>query len=218
MSSVATLGEDTIKPITETTHWNPENNKNNIYAITKYNAELEVWRGTQEGLSAVIVNPGVIMGAGFWNNGTGEIFSKIANGFGYYTSGTVGVIDINDVVDVMINLMHTNIKNEKFVLISENIRYQKLVSEISQYLNLNQKLTELKKWQLVVFYQFEKIKCLFSKSTPSLSRATINSSFKNLNYNASKIKNAINFEFTPISKSIQNIAKQYQSDLKQKAT
>ena len=218
VSSVATLGEDTIKPITETTHWNPENNKNNIYAITKYNAELEVWRGTQEGLNAVIVNPGVIMGAGFWNNGTGEIFSKIANGFGYYTSGSVGIIDVNDVADVMINLMHTNIKNEKFILISENISYQKLVSEINQHLNPNQKLTELKKWQLVVFYQFEKIKYLFLKGDSSLSNVAINSSFKNLNYDASKIKKAISFKFTSVSNSIQQIAKQHQSDLKQKAT
>ena len=50
VSSIATLGEDLKKPITEETRWNPENNTQNIYAITKYDAELEVWRGVQEGL------------------------------------------------------------------------------------------------------------------------------------------------------------------------
>jgi len=101
VSSIATLGEELQKQITEETRWNPENNRQNIYAITKYDAELEVWRGTQEGLDVVVVQPGVIIGPGFWNSGTGEIFTKVSNGFNYYTSGTVGVVDVNDVVKSM---------------------------------------------------------------------------------------------------------------------
>ncbi|MDX1463970.1 MAG: NAD-dependent epimerase/dehydratase family protein, partial [Marinirhabdus sp.] len=61
-SSIATLG-DVVgdSKITEETYWNPEV-KNSVYAITKYGAEMEVWRGTQEGVPAVILNPGVILG------------------------------------------------------------------------------------------------------------------------------------------------------------
>jgi nucleoside-diphosphate-sugar epimerase len=32
------------------------------YAISKHKAENEVWRGIQEGLNAVITNPGIIIG------------------------------------------------------------------------------------------------------------------------------------------------------------
>ena len=132
VSSVATLGEDHNKPITEETKWNAEDNSNNIYAITKYDAELEVWRGVQEGLTVVIVNPGVILGPGFWSSGTGEIFNKVANGFNYYTSGTVGLVDVHDVAKSMMLLMNSTITNEQFVLVSENVTYKELIKNIIQ--------------------------------------------------------------------------------------
>jgi len=71
-SSIAALGiTENGASITEETHWNPEE-QNNIYAITKFGAELEVWRASQEGLNTVIVNPGVILGSGFWDDGSGR--------------------------------------------------------------------------------------------------------------------------------------------------
>jgi nucleoside-diphosphate-sugar epimerase len=52
VSSIATLGDlpPHEKFITEETEWNPEL-PHNDYAISKYGAEMEVWRGQQEGLT-----------------------------------------------------------------------------------------------------------------------------------------------------------------------
>ena len=64
VSSIAAIGHhaDPNQLISETTEWNPEDD-NSVYAITKYGAEMEVWRGTQEGVPAVIVNPGIVLDA-----------------------------------------------------------------------------------------------------------------------------------------------------------
>ena len=76
VSSIATfdlnLGETDI---TEESHWNKEIN-HSMYAISKYGAEMEVWRASQEGIPVVIVNPGVIIGPGFWDTGSGVMFKK----------------------------------------------------------------------------------------------------------------------------------------------
>ena len=73
VSSIATLGKSLNgESITEETPWNPED-KNSVYSITKYGAEMEVWRGTQEGLDAVIVNPGVTLGEGYWHSSSGRL-------------------------------------------------------------------------------------------------------------------------------------------------
>src|SRR5258705_2755808 len=67
-SSTAALGrteESTV--MDEESHW--QNSKyNSNYAISKYGAEREVWRGMEEGLDAVIVNPSVIIGPGDLEN------------------------------------------------------------------------------------------------------------------------------------------------------
>ena len=120
VSSIATLGKPLNSTfIDEETVWNPEDN-NSVYAITKYGAEMEVWRGSQEGLDVVVVNPGVILGAGIWHYGTGSLFKKAHNGLKYYTSGTIGLITAEDVTVLMIALMKSNIINERYVLVAEN--------------------------------------------------------------------------------------------------
>ncbi|MCO4822775.1 MAG: SDR family oxidoreductase, partial [Flavobacteriaceae bacterium] len=74
VSSIAAVGQtETNETINENTEWNKENH-HSVYAITKYGAEMEVWRGTQEGLDAVIGNPGIIIGPGFWRAGSGSLF------------------------------------------------------------------------------------------------------------------------------------------------
>jgi len=204
VSSIATLGEDLKKPITEETRWNPENNTQNIYAITKYDAELEVWRGTQEGLDAVVVQPGVILGPGLWNSGSGEIFTKVSNGFHYFTSGTVGVVDVNDVSESMMKLMSSEIVNEQFIVVSENIPYKELMQNIATVVGNTKDLKEIKRWQLLCYLQIDKLLSLFTGRKRSVFKANINSAFKQLVYDASKIKNEVGIEFVSVLKIIEN--------------
>ena len=64
VSSVAALGRAVQgKPIDEKANW-VESKHNSVYAKSKYLSELEVWRATEEGLDAVIVNPTIILGPG----------------------------------------------------------------------------------------------------------------------------------------------------------
>ena len=75
VSSIATIGTPIKqKQATEETEFNTTNA--NVYALTKHAAESEVWRGSQEGLDVVIVNPGVILGPGFWYKGSGIFISR----------------------------------------------------------------------------------------------------------------------------------------------
>lgn len=207
VSSIATLGEDLKKPITEETRWNPENNTQNIYAITKYDAELEVWRGTQEGLSAVVVQPGIILGPGLWNSGTGAIFSKVSNGFRYFTSGTVGVVDVNDVTESMVSLMNSETVNEQFIVVSENVPYKKLIQNISDSVGNEKRLKEIKRWELLCYLQTDKLLSVIIGRNRSIFKANINSAFKKLAYDTSKIKNTIGIEFLSVKESVENTGK-----------
>src|SRR6478609_6753538 len=132
VSSIAALGDlaehETI--ITEETEWNPEK-LHSDYAISKYGAEMEIWRGLQEGLEVVIVNPGVIIGPGFWNEGSGELFKRVKNGMPFYTKGLTGFVAVSDVVSIMYQLMKSPIKGERFTLISQNIVFQDLLNSIA---------------------------------------------------------------------------------------
>ena len=204
VSSIATLGEH-HSPITEETYWNPEAS-HNMYAITKYGAELEVWRGTQEGLNAVIVNPGVILGDVFFESGSGLLFSRIKSGFNYYTKGTVGFVNVKDVVACMIKLMTSHTRDEQFILVAENYTYKQLFSEIQQGYNINKTLKPVNPLLLNIAFVLDYLKGLFTGKR-SLSKATLEAANKTLIYDNAKVINELDFKFTPVKETIEEICK-----------
>ncbi|MDO7170929.1 NAD-dependent epimerase/dehydratase family protein [Mariniflexile sp. AS56] len=209
VSSIATLGNTlNNETITEETTWNPEDD-NNVYAITKYGAEMEVWRGTQEGLNAVIVNPGVILGAGIWRFGTGNLFKKAHKGLKYYTAGTIALVAINDVVAAMTQLMHSNITNERFVLVAENWTYKQFLETLA----LSVKAAPPKKlaspFLLNLGWKLDWLKHKLTGKRRVLTKHLTNSLMSKTYYSSEKVKTALNYNFTAIEHSIFQIGDSY---------
>ncbi|NQY04738.1 MAG: NAD-dependent epimerase/dehydratase family protein [Flavobacteriaceae bacterium] len=204
VSSIAALG-DNKQLISETTHWNSEG-QNSMYAISKYGAELEVWRASQEGLQVVVVNPGVILGDVFFKTGSGKIFTKLKNGFKHFTSGSIGFVDVKDVSTTMIKLMESDIHQEQFILITENWSYEKLFRSIVQHMGKSTKLKKTSANQLKIAYWLDTIKGKLFFGKRSLFKSTIKTSQKTLLYDNTKIKEALDFEFIPLEESVKRIA------------
>lgn len=120
VSSIAALGrKENQTKLDESAQW--ENSKlNSDYAISKFKAECEVWRGVQEGLDAVIINPTLIMGAGFWHLGTAKLFKQADKGLMFYPKGGNGFVDVRDVAALSIRLLESDISGERFIVNAEN--------------------------------------------------------------------------------------------------
>lgn len=209
VSSIATLGNTPNNaPINEGAIWNPEDD-NNVYAISKYGAEMEVWRGTQEGLNVVIVNPGVILGAGIWRYGTGNLFKKAHKGLKYYTEGTVALIDVKDVVNIMITLLKSDIKNERFVLVSENWTYKKFLQSLAQSVNVKPPKKVAKPWLLNIAWKLDWLKNVLTGKRRQLTKFLSRSLNSKTYYSNEKIKLILNYKFEKIDKSINDIGSIY---------
>lgn len=215
VSSIATIGHHSNpdKLIDEHTEWNPEDD-NNVYAITKYGAELEVWRGTQEGLDAVIVNPGIIIGAGYWNGGSsGNMFKRMHNGMSYYTTGVTGFVDVWDVVNAMQWLMTSTIKNEGFILVAESLSFKTVQTKIAEALEVKPPTKEAKPWILGIAWRLDWLNQKLFGKRRSLSKQAAKSTIRISKYDNTKLKNALDFEFKPINTSIDEVSQLFQKDL-----
>ncbi len=206
VSSIATLGESLSgTDIDETAEWNPEI-PNSIYAITKYGAEMEVWRGTQEGLNAVVVNPGIIIGPGFYHSGSGFLFKRIYSGMKYYTTGTTGYVAVDDVINTMHQLMASDYSNQRYILIGENLSYKNTFDMIAEALNKPLPKKKASPFLLKFGYYLQWISHLIFRSKRFIFKASIRSAFSKSTYKNDKIKAALNYHFTPISKAIKETA------------
>ncbi len=202
VSSVAALGN--VKPgeeVTENNFWDAYD-KNGNYAVSKYRGEMEVWRGMNEGLNAVIVNPSVIIGENLGEAGSGKIFTAVKKGLNYYTNGTTGFVDVKDVAGAMIRLMNSDIVEERFILNSENYSYKELLSKIATRFNLEPPKKQAKKWMLRMISITSGMLNLFIKSPVNLTGELLKSAFNTTRYSNKKVVDAIGIDFIPIDLSI----------------
>lgn len=147
VSSIATIGGRTGAS-TEEDPWDP--GRTNVYATSKYLAEMEAWRGGQEGLEVAIVNPGVVLGPGFYDSGSGRLFSAVSNGLRFYPPGGTGIVGIGDVVRAMVRLMEGGHFNNRYLLVGENLSYREILGEIARVLDARAPERQLKHWQLAL--------------------------------------------------------------------
>ncbi|MFN7044230.1 MAG: NAD-dependent epimerase/dehydratase family protein [Flavobacterium sp.] len=196
VSSIAALGnpKEHETTITEETEWNPEE-LHSDYAITKYGAEMEVFRGHQEGLEVVIVNPGVIFGYGFPKKGSDVIIQSVKKGLSFYTKGNIGIVSVEDVVKCMMLLMKSNNNGERFTLVGENIKTKKLLEFIADKLKVKKPSTEASKSMMGIAWRLDWLISKIVNRRRRLTRITAQAALSETTFETSKIESNLNFMF-----------------------
>lgn len=211
VSTIGTIGPSLPgKKATENNEWTEQHA--NVYALTKHAAEMEVWRGSQENLNIVIVNPGVIIGPGFWESGSGTLF-RTAKGIGnYYPPGGSGFVTVTDVTRIMIDLMQSDIDGERFILVSENLSFKEILTKLTNAMDKKPPTKIIQFWQLKVLRYLDFINHLLTGNKRKITSTTIYGLQHQEVYNTDKIKASLKLEFEPLDKSISFSVKKFISE------
>lgn len=210
VSSIAALGtnKDNL-PVSEKDHWEHSPTTSN-YSLSKYQAEMEVWRGITEGLDAVIVNPSVILGAAAKDKGSGAIFSMINKGLKFYPKGSVGIVDVVDVASIMIQLMEKGeITAERYIINHLNIPNRDLLSVASVLMNKPEPTIEVSETLLQIASTVSSMLAVFKKSDSSLTKETAAASSAKLQYSNAKVQSLLNHSYRPLEQTLKEIANLY---------
>ena len=205
VSSIAALGRPEMQTdlIDENLVWKTSGH-NSVYAISKYGAEREVWRGTAEGLDAVIVNPSIILGVAGKSGGSSRLFNTVHEGLKFYPPGKNGFVDVRDVVTAMILLMKKDIHNERFILNAENLEYKRLFELIARELGKPVPRYRVSSSLSGLAWRFEKLKSMVTGIKPLLTEETAHTAVQQYEYSNEKIKRELGFEFTPIEETMKH--------------
>jgi nucleoside-diphosphate-sugar epimerase len=210
VSSIAALGDtkEGETNITEETEWNPEKNHGD-YAITKHGAEMEVWRGFQEGLEVVLVNPGVIFGYGFPEQGSSMIFKSVKKGLSFYTKGKTGIVAVEDVVICMIQLMGKNINGQQYTVVAENTSLDTLFFTIADGLQVKKPSIYANKNLTSIAWRMDWILSKLLVKKRSFTRAIAKSSHSIDSYDNSKIRDELAYKFIDMKTYLTNLSSTY---------
>lgn len=212
VSSTAVLdGKNENGELDEDSNYNPKIN-HSAYATSKHFGEMEVWRASAEGLNAVILCPGVILGSGNWERSSGEIFRNFEeNNFTF--SGGTAYIDVRDVAKIAVELMEKNIFGERFIIISENRKFEDLAKKIRKKAGKTMPKVLPKTWLKTAYFA----NMIFGWAFPKLKLATktnIETVENFIPVSNRKITDEIGYQFIPIDESLDFHYKNYLEDKK----
>ncbi|MEL6986957.1 MAG: SDR family NAD(P)-dependent oxidoreductase [Bacteroidota bacterium] len=216
VSSVAAIGRfKRVQSIDENSKWQ-RSAFNSHYGITKHLAEMEVWRGSAEGLNVGIINPSVVIGGGFWDKGSSSIFPKAWKGLPYYPTGKTGYVDVRDVAKLTIAIMENDQANHRYIANGGNLYYKELFDVMLQTFNKKSPSSPLPNWAGALYWRFDTIKSWLCGKAPIVTKETIAHLKNEYTYSNEKSISQLNYEYLPIEKSIQESAKAFMTSLERK--
>ncbi len=202
VSSTAAIGEGTGAVISETTPWKVTP-KTTGYSHSKYASEKEVWRGIEEGLDAVMVNPCVVIGAGNWSESSLTLFKTLEKGSLFYPPGSNATVDARDVTEIMIRLMNSDISAERYLCIGSNQPFETLMTEISTQLGKKPPRFEAPKWMVALGRRvLSVLHWIFGKRS-EITRETSWALFSHRSYDNTKVREALNVQFRDLPEMVQ---------------
>jgi dihydroflavonol-4-reductase len=202
ISSIAALGRSKAQEaIDESSEWK-ETEYNTEYAETKYLSELEVWRGVEEGLRAVILNPSVVIGGGDWNKSSTKLLKYAYEEHSLYPVGSVNYVDVRDVANISVRMLFNDIASQRFIVSSEAVKYKDLFGQAAALFGKKAPYRPVKPWMAELAWRYEALKYTFTGREPLITKETAKLSRYHTVYNNQKLINTLGYRYFTLQETL----------------
>jgi nucleoside-diphosphate-sugar epimerase len=201
--------------VSEEKKW--EDSRNNThYAITKHEAEMHAWRGFAEGLEGVIINPSTILGFGNWHQSSCAIFKNVYKGFPWYTRGINGFVGVEDAAEAAVQLLLSNITEQRFIVNAENRSFQSIFTAIAEGFGKKPPHRHASPFMSEVAWRLEAAKGALTGTRPLLSGETAKIAHSHTSFDNRALLQAIpGFRYQPLDVVIQRACARYLQAMKE---
>ena len=212
VSSVAALGgpaagaqpgPDGRTVVTEAATWDL-GASHPAYATSKYLGELEVWRGTAEGLDAVMVNPSVVLGPGDWSRSSTRLLRYAHQQHRFYTRGLLNFVDVRDVVAQLLALGfdHPELCSERYILSAEAVPLGDFFRVAAAAMQRRAPSMAVPDWAAEVIWRFEHARAVLTGARPLITRDTARAGRQPVVYGHAKVQSATGLAFRPLADTL----------------
>ncbi len=209
VGSVAALGRPAKQgTFDESARW-AESKYNTYYGYTKYLAEKHVFRGREEGLNAVVVNPSTILGYGDEERGSPSLFFQAMRGMRFYPQGGTGFVAAEDVARAVAILAETReYPDERYILSAENLTYRELFERMARAFGTPPPSRAVPAFWALPYGLFAEIKAALAGKESVVTRESVRTAGGLYAYDGSLFTRRFDFSYTPVQEVVEKTAKQ----------
>jgi dihydroflavonol-4-reductase len=174
------------------------------YATSKYLGELEVWRGMAEGLSAVIVNPSVVLGPGDWSRSSTRLLRYAHQEHRFYTRGLVNFVDVRDVVAQLLSLVldHPELSGERYILSADAVPLADFFQQAAAAMHRRPPTVAVPDWAAEIIWRLEHARAVLTGARPLITKDTARAGRRPLRYANAKVQQATGIGFRTLADTI----------------
>lgn len=209
VSSIAALGRHkNDEVLDENVEWQ-DSPLNTDYGISKQLAEREVWRGSAEGLDMVILNPALIIGTGYWADGSPAMIHNGAKGLPFFPSGSTGFVDVRDVAGFCVVAIKLPYSGLRIIVSAENRSYHYFFSRLAVLFGRKSPSIPLNNFLISLAVNSELIFSKFSKRKRKLSRQSLEAASRNGAYDNALSQEIFKHNYRELDQSLQEMVDIY---------
>lgn len=203
VSTVAAIGRSPdLKQIDEQFKW-VESPLNTEYAISKYRAELEVWRAEQEGLDLIVVNPSVLLAKAHYGKSSSAIYSYVLEENRFFPKGDINYIDVRDAARITRLLVEKQVWGQRFILNADSIPYREFFSEVATVFEKKAPKYPLPDWLIsIATFAFFLLRVV-GLSRSLVSRQTAMLSQQQVRFDNTRIQRLLDYTYFPLRESLE---------------
>lgn len=203
VSSIAAIGRSAeILEVDESYKW-ADSPLNTHYAISKYRAELEAWRGQQEGLQVLVLNPSILLGKVAFHRSSTAIFDYVLQEHRFYPKGDINYIDVRDAAKIARLLVEKNAWGERFILNKESISYRLFLEKSAKIFSKKPPRIPLPSTFISVVVFILGILRLFGSSKSPLNKKTAMLSQQKIHFMNQKVNSLLNYHYFSLEESLE---------------
>ncbi len=208
VSSIAAVGRSTSgEPVNESNKWQ-ESSLNTVYAESKYLAELEAWRGSEEGLKVNIINPSVILGIGELEKSSSQLFDYVKQEQKFYPAGTISYVDVRDVAEAISRLTSADTWGQRYIISAGETTYKDFFARIANHLGKKAPSIPVSNMMISMALLIFRIKSLLTGKPSLVTKETAMLSQLNVYFDNSKSKSALGLKYRDLNESLQWICEE----------
>lgn len=195
ISSVAAIGRSPeMKSVDEKYKWT-ESPLNTDYSVSKYWGELEAWRGEQEGLDLMVVNPSILLAKTQDDRSSTLIYQYLREGRPYFPKGDVNYIDIRDAAELVKSLYEKGQWGERFILNKESMSYREFYVLMGEIFGLKAPNKPVSDSLLIWFLRFQSVLSTLKLTKTILNKQTALIAQQKIFFDNQKVNELLDFDY-----------------------
>ncbi len=203
VSSVAAIGRSAEHPIIDEDFKWIDSPLTTDYALSKYLGELEAWRGEQENLDLIVVNPSILLGKASYGKSSSAIYSYVTEENSYYPAGDINYIDVRDAAEITRILVQKQLWGERFILNKESLSYREFFQAIAKAFGKKAPARPLQAWMIQVASFGTAILKVLGLTKSPLNKQTAKLAQQKITFSNRKISKELGFRYRSLEETLE---------------